>query len=298
MGIVVIGTVAIDNVSTPFGRNLNAPGGSAAYFSLSASYFTRVKLVGVIGEDFPEKYIRLFRNKNIDTEGLNRKRGKTFRWEGRYGWDLGSPETIATHLNLLQSFDPVLPRSYKKDEMLFLANIDPELQLRVLKQTQAKIIAADTMNFWIERKRKKLLDVIKRLDILTINEHEARQLTEEPSLLKAGRKIILYGAKNVVIKKGENGVLLVSKNGFFNCPAYIMEDVLDPTGAGDTFAGGLLGYLAKIKKFNNSTLKTALVYGAVMASFAVESYDIKGLVGLTPSKIEKRLKAFKKTCSF
>jgi sugar/nucleoside kinase (ribokinase family) len=298
MGIVVIGTVAIDNVSTPFGENLNAPGGSAAYFSLSASCFTKVKLVGVVGEDFPEKYIRLFNSKNIDTEGLKRKEGKTFRWEGRYGWDLGSPETIATHLNLLQSFDPILPQSYRKDEMLFLANIDPELQLRVLKQTQAKIIAADTMNFWIERKRKKLLEVIKKLDILTINEHEARQLTQEHSLLKAGKKIIQYGAKKAVIKKGENGVLLVSREGFFNCPAYIMEDVLDPTGAGDTFAGGMLGYLAKTKRFSNPALKAALAYGTVMASFAVESYDIKGLSCLSCDRIQKRLRDFKKTCSF
>lgn len=298
MGIVVIGTVAIDRVETPFGKNPNAPGGSATYFSLSASYFTGVKLVGVIGDDFPEKHVKLFRDKNIDIEGLQRKKGKTFKWEGKYGWNLDHPETIATHLNLLQSFDPVLPQSYKKDEVLFLANIDPELQLRVLKQARAKIIAADTMNFWIERKRKKLLEVIKKLDILTINEHEARQLTGEPGLLKAGRKIISYGAKRVVIKKGENGVLLVSKAGFFTCPAYLMEEVLDPTGAGDTFAGGFLGYLSKMKRYDDVSVKTALAYGTVMASFAVENFDIRGLAGLNSSKIEKRLKDFKKTCSF
>jgi sugar/nucleoside kinase (ribokinase family) len=298
MGIVVIGTVAIDRVETPFGKNPNAPGGSATYFSLSASYFTGVKLVGVIGDDFPDEHIKLFRDKNIDIEGLQRKKGKTFRWEGKYGWNLDHPKTIATHLNLLKSFDPVLPKSYKKDEVLFLANIDPELQLRVLKQARAKVITADTMNFWIERKRKKLLEVIKKLDILTINEHEARQLTEEPCLLKAGRKIISYGAKKVVIKKGENGVLFVSKTGFFTCPAYLMEEVLDPTGAGDTFAGGFLGYLAKVKKYDDVSVKTALVYGTVMASFAVENFDIKGLVGLRGVDIQRRMKEFKKSCSF
>ncbi len=298
MGIVVIGTVAIDDVVTPFGENLDAPGGSATYFSLSASCFTRVKLVAVIGRDFPKKHIQLFKKKNIDIEGLEQKEGKTFRWEGKYGWDLDNPQTIATHLNLLQSFNPVIPQSYKNEEMLFLANIDPELQLKVLDQTQAKIIAADTMNFWIERKRNKLLEVLKRLDILIINEYEARQLTRESNLLKAGKKIISYGAKKVVIKKGENGALFVSKSGFFTCAAYLMEDVLDPTGAGDTFAGGFLGYLSKSKRYDDSAIRTALAYGTVMASFAVENFDIKGLAGLTSVKIQKRLKVFKRICSF
>ena len=298
MGIVVIGTVAIDNVVTPFGENLEAPGGSATYFSLSASCFTRVKLVAVIGRDFPKKHIELFKKKKIDIEGLEQKKGKTFRWEGRYGWDLDNPETIATHLNLLQSFNPIIPQSYRNEEMLFLANIDPELQLKVLDQVRAKIVAADTMNFWIERKRTKLLEVLKRLDILIINEYEARQLTGESNLLKAGKKIISYGAKKVVIKKGENGVLFVSKSGFFTYPAYLMEDVLDPTGAGDTFAGGFLGYLSKSKRYDDSAIKTALAYGTVMASFVVESFDIKGLIGLTHTKIQKRLKLFKRVCSF
>ena len=298
MGIVVIGTVAIDDVVTPFGKNLDAPGGSATYFSLSASCFTRVKLVAVVGRDFPKKHIRLFKKKNINIEGLEQKRGKTFRWEGKYDWDLDNPETIATHLNLLKSFNPVIPQSYKNEEMLFLANIDPELQLKVLDQARAKIIAADTMNFWIERKRDKLLEVLKRLDILIINEYEARQLTGEPNLLKAGRKIISYGTRKVVIKKGENGVLFVSKGGFFVCPAYLMENVIDPTGAGDTFAGGFLGYLSKTKSYDDSAIKSALAYGSVMASFAVENFDVKGLVGLTCTKIQNRLKGLKRVCSF
>jgi sugar/nucleoside kinase (ribokinase family) len=298
MAVVVIGTIAIDSVETPFGKNPNAPGGSAAYFSLSASCLTKVKLVGVVGEDYPKKYIRVFKKKNIGIEGLQQKKGKTFRWKGKYSWNLDHPETIATHLNLLKDFNPVLPKSYKDDDILFLANIDPELQLEVLKQSRAKIIAADTMNFWIERKRNKLLELFKKLDIFILNEYEARQLTEESNLLKAGRKIISYGVDKVVIKKGENGVLLISKSGFFSCPAYIMEEVLDPTGAGDTFAGGFLGYLAKVKKYDDLSVRNALAYGTVMASFAVESFDIKGLIRLTAADIQKRLKAFKYSCRF
>jgi sugar/nucleoside kinase (ribokinase family) len=298
MSIVVTGTVAIDNVVTPFGKNSNAPGGSATYFSLSASYFSRVNLVAVVGEDFPEKYIELFKDKKIDTEGLEIKKGKTFRWKGRYDWDMDNPKTIATHLNLLEGFNPVMPVSYRHAKVLFLANIDPDLQLKVLKQSKSKIVAADTMNFWIEHKLPSLLKVLEKIDILIINEYEARQLTKTSSLLRAARSIIKKGPKKVIIKKGENGVLFVSKSGFFTCPAYLMEDILDPTGAGDTFAGGLLGYLAKIDKFDDIAIKKALAYGTIMASFAVESYDIKGLSGLQKSDIQKRLKYFRQSCSF
>jgi sugar/nucleoside kinase (ribokinase family) len=298
MGIVVIGTVAIDNVVTPFGENLGAPGGSATYFSLSASYFTRVRLVAVIGRDFPRRHIRLFKSKGIDIEGLEQKDGNTFRWSGKYGWDLDNPETIATHLNLLQDFDPVIPRSYENEDILFLANIDPDLQWKVLKQSRAKIIAADTMNFWIERKRDKLLKVLKRLDMLIINEYESRQLTGEPNLLKAGRKIISYGTDKVVIKKGENGVLFISRNGFFACPAHLMENVLDPTGAGDTFAGGFLGYLSRMRRYDDAAIKRAIIYGIIMASFAVEAYDIRSLKRQDRRSIDKRYKAFKRVCSF
>lgn len=297
MGIVVTGTVAIDDVTTPFGKNPNAPGGSATYFSLSASCFTDVKLVAVVGEDFPKKHINLLKKKKIDLKGLEIKKGKTFRWKGKYNWDLDNPETLKTDLNLLESFNPIIPDEYKNENLLFLANIDPTLQLKVLAQSKAKIVAADTMNFWIESKRKVLLKLLKKIDILLINEYEARQLTKEINLLKAGREIISYGVKKIVIKKGENGVLFVSKKSFFTCPAYLMEDVYDPTGAGDTFAGGFLGYLSKVNKFDDKSIKKALSYGTIMASFTVEDYDIRSLQKQNRSSIERRSRSFKRIAS-
>ena len=297
MGIVVTGTVAIDDVTTPFGKNPNAPGGSATYFSLSASCFTDVKLVAVVGEDFPKKHINLLKKKKIDLKGLEIKKGKTFRWKGKYNWDLDNPETLKTDLNLLESFNPIIPDEYKNENLLFLANIDPTLQLKVLAQSKAKIVAADTMNFWIESKRKVLLKLLKKIDILLINEYEARQLTKEINLLKAGREIISYGVKKIVIKKGENGVLFVSKKSFFTCPAYLMEDVYDPTGAGDTFAGGFLGYLSKVNKFDDKSIKKALSYGTIMASFTVEDYDIRSLQKQNRSSIERRFRSFKRIAS-
>ena len=297
MGIVVTGTVAIDDVTTPFGKNPNAPGGSATYFSLSASCFTDVKLVAVVGEDFPKKHINLLKKKKIDLKGLEIKKGKTFRWKGKYDWDLDNPETLKTDLNLLESFNPIIPDEYKNENLLFLANIDPTLQLKVLAQSKAKIVAADTMNFWIESKRKVLLKLLKKIDILLINEYEARQLTKEINLLKAGREIISYGVKKIVIKKGENGVLFVSKKSFFTCPAYLMEDVYDPTGAGDTFAGGFLGYLSKVNKFDDKSIKKALSYGTIMASFTVEDYDIRSLQKQNRSSIERRFRSFKRIAS-
>ncbi|NQT95566.1 MAG: sugar kinase [Candidatus Omnitrophica bacterium] len=298
MGITVVGSVAIDNVITPFGKNFNAPGGSATYFSLSASYFTKVRLIAVVGKDFPKKYITLLKKKSINVDGLEVKKGKTFRWKGRYGWDLDNAETLATHLNLFKDFKPVLSDQQKRENILFLANIDPELQLDVIKQSRSRIIAADTMNFWIGHKKKKLLEVLKNIDMLILNEHEARQLTKEGNLLKAGRAIIRYGTKKVIIKKGEDGVLFVSKRGFFTCPAYLMEDIYDPTGAGDTFAGGFLGYLSKVGRLDDAAIRRALVYGTIMASFTVEAYDIKSLAKLNRAKIERRFKVFKSLCSF
>ena len=297
MGIVVTGTVAIDDVTTPFGKNPNAPGGSATYFSLSARCFTDVKLVAVVGKDFPKKHINIFKRKKIDLTGLEIKKGKTFRWKGKYDWDLDNPKTLKTDLNLLESFNPIIPDVYKNEKVLFLANIDPVLQLKVLSQSNAKIVAADTMNFWIDSKRKELLRLFKKIDILLINEYEARQLTRMSNLLKAGRKIISYGVDKVVIKKGENGVLFVSEKSFFTCPAYLMEEVYDPTGAGDTFAGGFLGYLSKINKFDDKSIKKALCYGTIMASFTVEDYDIKSLKKQNKVSIEQRFRSFKRIAS-
>lgn len=296
MGIVVVGSVAIDNVITPFGKNFNAPGGSASYFSLSASYFTKVKLVGVVGKDFPKKYINFFNKKGIDTRGLEVKAGKTFRWKGRYDLSLDSPQTLATHLNLFRDFAPVLPQAYRNEKVVFLANIDPDLQLEVLKQTRPSLSAADTISFWIDQKRRSLLEVLKRIDIFIINEHEARQLTKEQNLLKAGKKIISYGVGKAIIKKGENGLLYITKKGVLACPAYPLEEVCDPTGAGDTFAGGFLGYLASARSRDEKAFKRALVYGSIMASFVVEHYDIKVHQRLNRRLIDQRAKAFKKIC--
>lgn len=299
MGILVVGSVAIDDVITPFGKNFNAPGGSATYFSLSASYFTKVKLVAVVGKDFPKKYIRLLENKGIDLKGLRIEEGKTFRWKGRFDWNLNTPQTLATHLNLFKDFKPTLPAEYKNEEIVFLANIDPELQLEVLNQVKSpRLTAADTIDFWIVHKRERLLEVLKRVDICIINEFEARKLTKEANLLRAGKRIISYGPDKVVIKKGENGLLFVSKHGFFVCPAYPLETVYDPTGAGDTFAGGFLGYLSTVKRMNEEALRRALVYGSIMASFVVEDFDIRSLAVLRRSLVRKRFKTFKRICRF
>ncbi|MFH1868308.1 MAG: PfkB family carbohydrate kinase [Candidatus Omnitrophota bacterium] len=297
MGIVVVGSVALDNVITPYGKNFNAPGGSASYFSLSASYFTKVKLVAVVGDDFPTKYIRFFNKKGIDTSGLEIKKGKTFRWKGRYDLSFDNPQTLETHLNLFKDFRPALPPDYRDERIVFLANIDPDLQLEVLKQTKPTLSAADTISLWIEHKRKSLLEVLGRIDVFIINEHEARQLTKEPNLLKAGKRIISYGVDKVIIKKGENGLLYFTKKSFVICPAYLLENIKDPTGAGDTFAGGFLGYLASRKKRDEKAFKRALIYGSVMASFVVEHYDIKAHNRLNRRMIEQRALAFKHICS-
>ena len=295
MGIVVVGSVAFDDVITPSGKNFNAPGGSATFFSLSASYFTRVKLVAVCGRDFPEKYIRLFKKRNIDTDGLEIKNGLTFRWKGSYLNDLNAAQTIYTRLNLFKDFSPVLPHSYRNERVVFLANINPGLQLDVLKQVKKPwITAADTISLWISTERKKMLEVLKRIDIYIINEHEARQLTGVDNLLKAATRIVSMGPRIVIIKKGEHGLLALADKKVIAYPAYLVKDVLDPTGAGDTFAGGFLGYIAKAAKIDDKSIRQALVYGSVMASFNVEDFDIRGLVRLDGPAIEKRVDNFKR----
>ena len=299
MGIVVVGSVAIDDVITPTGRNFDAPGGSATYFSLSASYFTKVRLVAVVGTDFPKKYIRLLESRGIDTKGLVVEKGKTFRWKGVYSKDMDSPRTIATHLNLFETFQPVLPQEYRDEDVVFLANIDPDLQLDVLRQVRSpRLTAADTMNFWIGNKRKQVLQVMKKVDIFILNEHEARQLSGESNLISAGRRIISLGGKKVVIKKGENGLMLVTGKDIFITPSYPLENVKDPTGAGDTFAGGLLGYLAAARRIDIQRLRKALIYANIMASLNVEGFDIKRLSNLNRDIIDRRLRHFKSLCCF
>jgi sugar/nucleoside kinase (ribokinase family) len=299
MGIVVVGTVAFDTVETPFGRGENVLGGSATYFSTSASFFTDVSLVAVVGEDFPDEHVRFLQSRNINTGGLQRIPGKTFHWTGKYGFDLNEAQTLDTQLNVLTEFKPDLPESYRADEYLFLANIDPELQMQVLEQMhRPKIVACDTMNFWITSKPEALRKVLQKVDIVVINEGEARQLTGEANLVKAARQIIALGCKRLVVKRGEYGVLMFTADSLFAAPAYPLEDVFDPTGAGDTFAGGFMGYLANTGDLSEEGIRQALIFGSVMASFNVEDFSLDRMKRLDYKEIEARYKSFKALTSF
>ncbi|MDD2891199.1 MAG: PfkB family carbohydrate kinase [bacterium] len=296
MSILVVGSVALDTIETPFGKRKDILGGSATYFSYSASFFTGVKLVAVVGDDFPKKHISLLKSRGINLDGLKViKNGKTFRWSGSYKYDMNEATTHSTDLNVFETFKPQIPESYKNSEYVLLANIDPDLQLNVLSQVKKpKLIAADSMNLWINTKKSSLMKLLKKIDIFIINEGEARLFTGQPSLIKAGRMILGYGPKHVVVKKGEHGCLLFSKNGFFSAPAYPLENIFDPTGAGDTFAGGFIGYLAKLNKTHTEhDLRKAVVYGSVMASFNVESFSLERLKKLTDKEIQARYKQFK-----
>ncbi len=299
MSIVVVGTVAFDTVETPFGRGENVLGGSATYFSTSASFFTDVSLVAVVGEDFPEEHVSFLQSRSIDTSGLQRIPGDTFRWEGKYGYDLNDAQTLDTRLNVLSEFRPNLPESYRDSEYLFLANIDPELQLEVLDQMRSpKIVACDTMNFWISSKPAALREVMRKVDIVVINEGEARQFTSEPNLVRAARSIISLGCKRLVIKRGEYGVLMFTANSVFAAPAYPLEEVFDPTGAGDTFAGGFMGYLANTGDLSEDGIRQAIIFGSVMASFNVEDFSLDRMKRLDYREIESRYKSFKALTNF
>jgi sugar/nucleoside kinase (ribokinase family) len=299
MGIVVVGTVAFDTVETPFGRVENVLGGSATYFSTSASFFTDVSLVAVVGEDFPEEHVSFLQSRDIDTAGLQRIPGKTFHWTGRYGFDLNEAQTLDTQLNVLMEFQPNLPESYRDAEYLFLANIDPDLQMQVLEQVnKPKLVACDTMNFWISSKPEALKKVLQKVDIVVINEGEARQFTGEVNLVKAARRIIALGCKRLVVKRGEYGVLMFTADSVFAAPAYPLEDVFDPTGAGDTFAGGFMGYLANTGDLSEEGIRQAIVFGSVMASFNVEDFSLNRMQRLEYREIEARYKSFKSLTTF
>lgn len=299
MSIVVVGSVALDTIKTPFGRIKDALGGSAVYFSTSAINFAPVNLVAVVGRDFPKKHIQSLKARGIDLRGLTIAPGDTFRWEGEYDWDFSNPKTIATHLNVFASFDPKVPDAYKNTKHLFLANIDPVIQAKVLAQVKRpKLVACDTMNFWIQSKPEALLKVLKSVDVFLLNEPESRQLTGAANILKAAKKILKFGPKIVIIKKGEHGVLLVSRDNIFATPAFLLESIYDPTGAGDTFAGGFMGYLAKHKKYTKAVLRKAIVYGSIMATFAVEAFSLRRLGKVTKKDIDKRLRKFRKLTAF
>jgi len=293
MDLLVVGSVALDSVETPYGRVEKELGGSAVYFSVSASYFTGVGVVAVIGQDFSEDYVDFLKSKNIDLQGLKREPGLTFHWKGRYGSDLNEAETLDTQLNVFEGFHPLVPEEYQEASVIFLANIDPELQLNVLEQVKhPKLTICDTMNFWIEKKPKQLKETIKRVDILIISEGEAKQLSQEYNLIKAYQKISSYGPKTLVIKQGSYGALLFTTSSIFSAPAYPLERVLDPTGAGDCFAGGFTGYLAKSQGSVENELRKAVIYGSVMASF------ISRLKTLTLDEVEERFESFKRLTQF
>ncbi|RAL25274.1 sugar kinase [Lujinxingia litoralis] len=299
MSLLVVGSVAFDSVETPFGKAEEAIGGSAMFFSTSASYFTKVQLVAVIGEDFPQEEVDFLCSRDIDCEGLHRVSGKTFRWEGKYGFDLNEAITLDTQLNVFGDFHPELPQSYRDAEIVFLANIDPDLQMEVLEQVKnPRLVVADTMNFWIDGKLDALERVLSRVDMLVINEGEARKLAGEANMVKAARAIQAKGPKHLVIKRGEYGALLFSGDDVFFAPAYPLESVFDPTGAGDTFAGGLLGYLASCETIDTAALRQATVVGCVMASFCVEDFSLNALRKLEPGAIAERFKLFEKLVNF
>ncbi|MEM7817060.1 MAG: PfkB family carbohydrate kinase, partial [Candidatus Aenigmatarchaeota archaeon] len=257
--ILVVGSVALDTVKTPLNIKKEVLGGSAIYFSLSASFFNRVNLVGVVGSDFPSKYLNILKNKNIDLKGLKICSGKTFRWEGEYGLDLNNPKTLATHLNVFSNFRPMLPKKYKNCRYVFLANIDPKIQEEVLSQVnKPKLIGVDTMDHWIIEKRNSLIKFLRKVDVFFLNEKEARLLSQENNLLKAAKTIKRFGPKNIIIKKGEDGALFFSSIDYFCLPAFLLEKVIDPTGAGDAFAGGVMGYLSKKGSIDIHTFKEAI----------------------------------------
>ena len=298
--ILIIGSVAIDSIETPFGKRDAILGGSATYSSISSSFFTRqTGIVAVIGEDFPKKYCSILEAMDINLEGLKTMHGKTFRWKGNYSYDLHSPVTVFTHLNVFKDFKPVIPESQRTSPFLFLANIDPELQETVLSQAKgAKLIVCDTMNFWIENKPKALKRLLKKVDMFLLNEGEARQMSGEKNLMKAAKSIMSQGAKSVIIKKGEHGVLFFSKRFHFSSPAYLLETICDPTGAGDTFAGGMLGYLSHKRKINERNIRKSLIYGNIMASFVVEDFSVDRMVRLNRRQIENRYKEFERITRF
>jgi sugar/nucleoside kinase (ribokinase family) len=294
MSLLAVGSLAFDDLETPFGRKENILGGSVSYFALSASRFHPVQVVAVVGEDFGPAQERVFEGRPIDLRGLVRKAGRSFHWKGSYGYDLNEATTLETHLNVFQDFHPVLPEAYRSAPYLFLGNIDPVLQLDVVHQMiqRPRWIALDTMDYWINGSRPALERVLREVDILLVNEGEARALSGEHNLLKIYRKIQALGPKILVVKRGEHGAMLLSPHGVFVSPAFPLEDVFDPTGAGDTFAGGFLGYLAAQKNMDGNTLKQALLRGVIMSSFTVERFGTEFLEMVTENDIKRRMKAF------
>ncbi|HEX8142663.1 MAG TPA: PfkB family carbohydrate kinase [Pyrinomonadaceae bacterium] len=300
MSLLVVGSVAFDAVETPFGKRDKMLGGSASHFSISASFFTNVRVVGVVGGDFTREEEEVFNRHGVDTSDLERiPEGKTFLWRGRYDYDLNTAHTLDTQLNVFADFKPKLSDGARASRLVFLGNIQPELQREVREQVRgAELVALDTMNLWIEIARDSLLEAIKGVDVLIVNDAEARQLTAEPNLIRAARIILSWGPKALIVKRGEYGAALFTPETYFAIPAYPLESVFDPTGAGDTFAGGFMGYLASQEKLDESAMRRAMIFGSVMASFNVEEFGTERVQRLTPQEINERFRAFKKMTHF
>ena len=299
MTVLVVGSVALDSVETPFGRATDVLGGSGTFFSASASLFAPVQLVGVVGSDYPVEKLEPLTKRGVDLAGLERAEGASFRWRGRYRHDLNSAETLETHLGVFSHFSPKIPAQFRRAPFVFLANIDPRLQLDVLRQVdKPRLVACDTMNFWIESRRPELLELLSKVDLITINDGEARQLTEKSNLVKAARWIMERGPRLVIIKKGEHGAFMFTKKEVFFAPAYPLEDVFDPTGAGDSFAGGFMGYLACTGDLDEENLRRAVVFGSALGSFAVEKFSIERLLEIGRGEIDARVREFRRLVAF
>ncbi|MGK2934769.1 MAG: PfkB family carbohydrate kinase [Gemmatimonadaceae bacterium] len=299
MTVLVVGSVALDSVETPFGKADDVLGGSGTFFSAAASLLTPVQLVGVVGDDYPIDKLAPLAERGVDLSGLERAEGASFRWRGRYRHDLNSAETLETHLGVFSRFSPKIPEAFKSAPFVFLANIDPRLQLEVLQQVnKPKLVACDTMNFWIESRRPELMELLKHVDLITVNDGEARQLSEKANLVQAARWIMAHGPKHVIIKKGEHGAFMFTEDTIFFAPAYPMESVFDPTGAGDSFAGGFIGYLAKTGDLSEGNMRRAVIYGSAMGSFAVEKFSIDRLMEITRDDLACRIRDFRKLVAF
>ncbi|MDB4907562.1 MAG: sugar kinase [Gemmatimonadetes bacterium] len=299
MPLLVVGSVALDSIETPFGKADLVLGGSGTFFSASASHFTPVQLVGVVGSDYPLEKLDALAQRGVDLAGVEHAEGASFRWRGRYRHDLNVAETLETHLGVFSHFSPKIPPQFLDAPFVFLANIDPRLQVDVLNQVQRpRFVACDTMNFWIESRRPELVQLLGKVDAITLNDGEARQLTEHANLVKAARWIMKQGPKIVIIKKGEHGAFMFMNDSIFFAPAYPLEDVFDPTGAGDSFAGGFMGYLAKTGDLSEANLRRAVVYGSAMGSFAVEKFSIDRILEIGPGEIAERVARIRQLVSF
>ena len=299
MSILVLGTVALDSVQTPFGRRRHMLGGSAAHFSMSARIFTDVNLVAIVGEDFPRKYIQFLNRKGINLSSLIRSQGKTFQWQGRYVGDLNTARTLSTELGVLASFKPVIADKQRDIDNIFLANVDPDIQRHVLgRMRRRRLVGLDSMNYWINHKRRSLVRLLKLVDIYVANDQEARSLSGETNLIQAAKRLRSRGPRIILIKKGEHGVMLYSDEFIFSLPAFPVDKVIDPTGAGDTFAGGFMGYLARARSVTRAALRKAAAYGTVAASFNVEAFGMERTSRLSIRQVDSRLALFKKTVSF